>query len=115
MLSIMNIAKILHPLGPNSVVSIIFSKFISLDISIAHSYVIELRNLLWEIKMKRYGKWSFAGSKLTTATFLSNLKFQRIMEYYLPVALINSCIPPQYVVFPEPGGPNTTCPKGIAV
>lgn len=37
------------------------------------------------------------------------------MKTYLPMAAKNCNNPAQYVVFPDPGGPRTTCPNpGIA-
>lgn len=74
-----------------------------------------------------YGRLSFAGSKFTTATFLQSKEFQillsqkfqwitygtRKLHVYLPISWRKSDIPLQYVVFPDPGGPITTCPKTI--
>jgi len=49
-----------------------------------------------------YDVWSFAGSRLTT-------------EHLRSMAVMNCCMPSQYVDFPEPGGPMTNCANGILV
>lgn len=46
--------------------------------------------------------WSLAGSRFTT-------------EHFLPIADMNWCIPLQYVLFPAPGLPSTSCANGILV